>query len=188
MNEKILIESNNDYAKKLMGISTKLLAASLIIAFLLFFFFNDSAFTPIMILDIGFFVVSLCLFIFSIAIQKTKICVTNKRVYGAAMFGKQVDLPFDSISAVGISMFNGISIGTSSGRIVFKGIGNRNDIYQKISELLIDRQTKATTVSQQAPSPEKDETDQLKKFKELLDSGIITQEEFDAKKKQLLGL
>lgn len=30
--------------------------------------------------------------------------------------------------------------------------------------------------------------DELKKFKELLDSGIITQEEFDAKKKQLLGL
>lgn len=30
--------------------------------------------------------------------------------------------------------------------------------------------------------------DELKKFKELLDTGIITQEEFDAKKKQLLGL
>ena len=30
--------------------------------------------------------------------------------------------------------------------------------------------------------------DELKKFRELLDSGIITQEEFDAKKKQLLGL
>ena len=30
--------------------------------------------------------------------------------------------------------------------------------------------------------------DELKKFKELLDMGIITQEEFDAKKKQLLGL
>ena len=30
--------------------------------------------------------------------------------------------------------------------------------------------------------------DEHKKFKELLDSGIITQEEFDAKKKQLLGL
>ena len=30
--------------------------------------------------------------------------------------------------------------------------------------------------------------DELKKFKELLDAGIITQEEFDAKKKQLLGL
>ena len=30
--------------------------------------------------------------------------------------------------------------------------------------------------------------DELRMFKELLDDGIITQEEFDAKKKQLLGL
>ena len=30
--------------------------------------------------------------------------------------------------------------------------------------------------------------DELKKFKELLDMGILTQEEFDAKKKQLLGM
>ena len=31
-------------------------------------------------------------------------------------------------------------------------------------------------------------TDELKKFKELLDMGIISQEEFDTKKKELLGL
>ena len=31
-------------------------------------------------------------------------------------------------------------------------------------------------------------SDELKKLKDLLDSGIITQEEFDTKKKQLLGL
>ncbi|MBR5134279.1 MAG: SHOCT domain-containing protein [Clostridia bacterium] len=30
--------------------------------------------------------------------------------------------------------------------------------------------------------------DELKKFKELLDLGVITQEEFDAKKKALLGI
>ena len=30
--------------------------------------------------------------------------------------------------------------------------------------------------------------DELKKFKDLLDSGVTTQEEFEAKKKQLLGL
>ena len=30
--------------------------------------------------------------------------------------------------------------------------------------------------------------DEIKKFKELLDSDVITQEEFDAKKKRLLGL
>ncbi|MBQ8427123.1 MAG: SHOCT domain-containing protein [Clostridia bacterium] len=30
--------------------------------------------------------------------------------------------------------------------------------------------------------------DELKKYKELLDSDVITQEEFDSKKKQILGL
>lgn len=39
------------------------------------------------------------------------------------------------------------------------------------------------TVVQQASG-----ADELKKFKELLDMGVITQEEFDAKKKQILGL
>ncbi len=33
-----------------------------------------------------------------------------------------------------------------------------------------------------------DRTEEIRKYKELLDSGAITQEEFDAKKKQLLGL
>lgn len=30
--------------------------------------------------------------------------------------------------------------------------------------------------------------EEIKKYKELLDSGVISQDEFDAKKKQLLGL
>ena len=40
----------------------------------------------------------------------------------------------------------------------------------------------------QIPKELQDQLNELKKFKELLDMGIITQEEFDAKKKQLLGL
>lgn len=35
---------------------------------------------------------------------------------------------------------------------------------------------------------EASQADELLKFKKLLDSGVITQEEFDAKKKQILGL
>ena len=38
------------------------------------------------------------------------------------------------------------------------------------------------------PAPMTSAADELKKFKELLDMGVINQEEFDAKKKQLLGL
>ncbi len=37
-------------------------------------------------------------------------------------------------------------------------------------------------------TPELEIADEMKKYKDLLDSGVITQEEFDAKKKQLLGL
>ena len=39
-----------------------------------------------------------------------------------------------------------------------------------------------------APMTQSDAADALRRFKDLLDSGVITQEEFNAKKKQLLGL
>lgn len=37
-------------------------------------------------------------------------------------------------------------------------------------------------------APATSSVDEIKRYKELLDTGILTQEEFDAKKKQLLGL
>lgn len=43
-------------------------------------------------------------------------------------------------------------------------------------------------VEEPAPAPAADPADELKKYKALLDEGVITQEDFDAKKKQLLGL
>lgn len=49
---------------------------------------------------------------------------------------------------------------------------------------ILERSKPQAAVIQQATSS----ADELKKFKDLLDSGIITQEEFDTKKKQLLGL
>lgn len=44
------------------------------------------------------------------------------------------------------------------------------------------------THKQQQPVTALSSADELKKFKELLDCGVISQEEFNAKKKQLLGL
>lgn len=141
-------------------------------------------------LGIGLILVTVVLIIFYFYIAKMEIVVTDKRVYGKTSFGKQVDLPLDSISSVGTSAFEGISVGTSSGCIKFLGISNRDKIYTEIKKILADRQTKEVKAS--APvtniTQVQSSADELKKFKELLDSGIITQEEFDAKKKQLLGL
>lgn len=112
--------------------------------------------------------------------------VSDKRIYGKTSFGKRVDLPVDSVSAVSTSMLKGIAVATASGKIVFKLIKNRDEIHSEISNLIISRQTKPETVATEPTIPTA--TDELKKYKELLDMGAITQEEFDAKKKELLGL
>ena len=117
-----------------------------------------------------------------------QLTISDKRVYGSTFWGKRVDLPIDSVSAVGMGIFKSISIATSSGSISFSGVLNRDEMHESISKLLIDRQgkqTTTTTIKQELPQSNADE---LKKYKDLLDSGVITQEEFDAKKKQLLGL
>ena len=52
----------------------------------------------------------------------------------------------------------------------------------------IEKRRKELRAPQQTVIQHTSAADELKKFKELLDMGVITQEEFDAKKKQLLGL
>lgn len=64
---------------------------------------------------------------------------------------------------------------------------NENETAEKIVEYVQNKIREAKqpkTVSAPATSP----ADEVLKLKGLLDAGIITQEEFDAKKKQLLGL
>ncbi|MBQ4128559.1 MAG: SHOCT domain-containing protein [Ruminococcus sp.] len=118
-----------------------------------------------------------------------ELTITDKRVYGKVAFGKRVDLPVDSVSATStISLFKGVSVSTSSGKISFLAIKNANEIYGVINNLLVDRQKEKAQSAGTTIVQNSDEADKLKKYKELLDTGVITQEEFDAKKKQLLGL
>lgn len=56
-----------------------------------------------------------------------------------------------------------------------------NHIHQVLDEVKTGTHTQVITNNVSS-------ADELKKFKELLDLGIITQEEFDAKKKQLLSI
>ena len=60
---------------------------------------------------------------------------------------------------------------------------NSTDLKELTEEELKAEQAKTSNSSAAVSA-----ADELKKFKELLDAGIISQEEFDAKKKQLLGL
>lgn len=119
------------------------------------------------------------------ALHSYQLIVTDKRVYGKTTFGKQVDLPLDSVSAISKNNFlKGVSISTSSGRIKFLVLKNSNDIYDMLTQLLLNRQeNKAPNISQ---NNSLDIPELLLKYKKLLDEGIITQEEYETKKSNLL--
>ena len=130
--------------------------------------------------------VSFILFvIIGLLLNQCELTITDKRAYGKAAFGKRVDLPLDSISAVATGVFKRFTIATPSGRITFWGLHNLIEFHSVVSQLLINRQNHPVEIKQEIPQSNADE---LKKYKELFDSGVITQEEFEAKKKQLLGL
>ncbi len=120
---------------------------------------------------------------------RCELTVTNKRVYGKAAFGKRVDLPLKQISSLGMGIFGRVSVSTSSGHISFWLLENKEEIFAAISELVGNFQDVPQTGDRSgaAESPE-DAAESIKKFKELLDAGVITQEEFDTKRKQILGL
>ena len=213
MDEKIIIKSERFNVKKVAAIIV-IIGFALLIAYAVFdtikysdnfnelaaknydWFDYSSPLDMALKQDGGFIVAFLLHVVFAIiafivyrAYSKIELTVTDKRVFGCATFGKRVDLPLDAISAVGTSSMKGIDVTTASGAIKFKFILNRDELHKAISKLLVERQSKptaaTTTIKQEIPQSNADE---LKKYKDLLDNGVITQEEFDAKKKQLLGL
>jgi len=148
-------------------------------------FTNGPVILVSIILDMGL-ILSIYSFILWLSIKDNCITVTNKRVYGVTKWSKRVDLPLNQISAVATGSLKGIAVGTSSGRIVFKAIENYIDVHKEITGLLAAKQDVSAVQTVKGEST--NNLEELKKLKDLLDGGIITQEEFDAKKKQLLGL
>ena len=137
-------------------------------------------------------VVGILLFLLFFYLKKaySQLCitVTNRRIYGRYSMKNKIDLPLDSISAVTYNSFSeAIVVTTPTGLISICQCVNREAVYETITQLLIERQNKNNSGTSSA-GVGMHSTDELKKYKELLDSGVITQEEFDAKKKQLLGL
>ena len=134
------------------------------------------------------FWIGVILLIYSVVItlmmNRCSMTVSNTRVTGKTSFGRQVDLPLKQISAVALGSFDRITVATSAGKISFWLIENRSEVYETLNDLLGASQNETTLVSVGAT----DAADQIAKYKELLDKGALTQEEFDAKKKQLLGL
>ena len=86
---------------------------------------------------------------------------------GMQKLGKNLTI-YLTVPILGTVFFGWIGLGVSLVLVILYAIGNK----------------KSVPVQQAKDSP----ADEITKYKELLDNGIISEEEFDGKKKELLGL
>jgi hypothetical protein len=118
---------------------------------------------------------------------------TNLRIlfYGKRTFGYDLEVfPYENVSSIemGKSMMgHHIAFFSSGNKVKMKWI-NQGDIPGFINHVKATI-GKSSAKTQAAASQESSSAaDEIKRFAELRDSGVITEEEFDAKKKQLLGI
>lgn len=138
----------------------------------------------------GYFIVLGLLFILtaiiiSWRIGKCNLTITDKFIKGQTFTGSKITLPTETITAIEeVKLFNGIKIISASKKITFTSLNNAQDICKVISQLIVrdDKYEKEENKINSSTN-----VDELKKYKELLDIGAITQEEFEAKKKELLN-
>lgn len=181
MEEKIIIKAT---PKTFKVLPTLLIAASVIwLAITYMYEWSDLYWLSWSILGL-FVVIAIVL-----SLRAVELILTDKKItIHNPIFNSTVELPVDSISAIAkTSIFTeGIAVSTSSGRITCFYIDNRDKVYEELNALINKRQSTPSNMT--VVKQDLSNADELKKYKDLLDSGIITQEEFDAKKKQLLGL
>jgi hypothetical protein len=125
--------------------------------------------------------------------QTTPLIITDKAVYimsqGLFMASGASSIPLSKITSISSvkgqlgGLFQNIVI--AEGAVIHTvGVGapEVSTIISTINALMEQSR------QQQSPSAPVSQADELTKFKKLLDDGVLTQEEFDAKKKQLLNL
>lgn len=169
--EKKIIEGEFAPNKISIGIGIVGVALFMLLCFFLLFIIG-----PISIICIGPFIAGYAFIIYlNCTAKHQKLIVTNTRVYGIFR-KKEINLPLDKIAAVDIRKRN-LTFSTGSGIIRCAGCTNARAVYDVILNLLNERASGTASVPEE-----------LMEYKKLLDNGVITQEEFEAKKKKLLGL
>ena len=144
-----------------------------------------SALLPYRVAWVVLFVLIIAYYFYGI---RTMVTVTDNRVYGRNGLGKKVDVSLEDISLVRLASHKGVAIVTDTKTIRFPFLKNRKMIYEEINKLLTEKDKPQVSETLDEGVKTSVNIEEIKKYKELLDMGAITQEEFDAKKKQLLNL
>lgn len=118
--------------------------------------------------------------------KKMSLSIKNDMIICQNAVGKTKQLLLNDVKSVESAPFSGLKIKSTGVNYTICYLENANEI----RDYLVKRMSNIATAER--PKEKYDdissEIEGLEKYKNLLDQGIITQEEFDAKKKQLLGL
>ena len=118
--------------------------------------------------------------------RNNEITLTNYKITGTYNRSLSLNIPIDSVSSVSKGAMGSLCITCAGNKYNISYVSNRDIFCSKLNELLNTRTQQA--LSGVHPINQQSNYGELEKLKQLLDNGIITKEEFDAKKKQLLGL
>lgn len=126
---------------------------------------------------------------FAYVITNKRIVMAQKKVIGENIKTVSLDNINDITFTSGM-VFGTLTIDTIKEKfnVALDKVRAKN-IHEKVQAVLDESQklTKSNR-KQETKANENSSADEIKKFKELLDEGILTQEEFELKKKQLLGI
>ena len=113
--------------------------------------------------------------------KKHNIIIMKDTVTITKLFKKKADLLISDINSVETTKLKGVKIIGNGFKYNVLLLSNNEEVKEKLFKLLSETK-KETKEKKEKPSA----ADEIKKYKDLLDSGAITQEEFDKKKKELL--
>lgn len=115
--------------------------------------------------------------------KKQRLTVDDRGVH----FGKkkkETDIEASRISSVQKTCFHGVKITSPGKKIKVSMLENQVEIIDRITDMINNGRANAPDPYAAAGNPSS--ASQLREWKELLDSGVITQEEYEEKKKTLL--
>lgn len=147
------------------------------------YLFNNKFEFVLFIVILLLFIMLLIGSILYIADKKTELVIYENEIIGKKIDGKTVQFLLKDIKSVETTKTQGLKITGAGIKYDIHLIENAEEMKNILMDMLAKVQHEQPVVAVVGSS-----ANDIKEYKELLDAGIITQEEFDKKIKQLLGL
>lgn len=147
------------------------------------YLFNNKFEFVLFIVILLLFIMLLIGSILYIADKKAELVIYENEIIGKKIDGKTVQFLLKDIKSVETTKTQGLKITGAGIKYDIHLIENAEEMKNILMDMLAKVQHEQPVVAVVGSS-----ANDIKEYKELLDAGIITQEEFDKKKKQLLGL